>query len=453
MTIGGMTHRKFTLLVLLGSVFTVVVSTTVLVVSLPTIAEDLRSTVSVVSWTITAPMLSFGVLGPAFGKAGDLWGHRRVFVGGLALSGLFSIASAFAWDPASLIIFRTLAAGFGAATSPSAMAYINRMFDAHERVRPLSYWSFTTASSPVIGVVLGVPLVESIGWRSIFLFQGPLCILAAVIAWRTLFETEIKADSRFDLKGSLLLGLGSVLLLVGINRGSSWGWSSLSIILLMVAGILALVLFVREERVAENALMPVSWLRTRNIIAPVATLALLNYAYMGSFMLIPQMLESGLGFTTQAVGWLVIVRPISFSLVAPFATRFVARLGSRGTGIFGGGTMVLAMLSLAFVRQPDDQILILVGLALTGVGLAVASPALVSVMSGAVPEEDMGVASALMQLGSQLGSVIGGALMIAIHESMLGSGEMISYGYAIGSGVGAALLAIASASVLRRGQS
>ena len=115
--------------------------------------------------------------------------------------------------------------------------------------------------------------------------------------------------------------------------------------------------------------------------------------------------------------------------------------------------MVLAMLSLAFVRQPDDQILILVGLALTGVGLAVASPALVSVMSGAVPEEDMGVASALMQLGSQLGSVIGGALMIAIHESMLGSGEMISYGYAIGSGVGAALLAIASASVLRRGQS
>ena len=444
-----MTHRKLTLLVLLASVFTVVVSTTVLVVSLPTIASDLGSTVSIVSWTITAPMLSFGVLGPAFGKAGDLWGHRRVFVGGLLLSGIFSVASALSWGPISLIIFRTLAAGFGAASSPSAMAYINRMFDVDERVRPLSYWSFTTASSPVIGVVLGVPLMESIGWRAIFFVQGPLCILMALVSWKMLFETSRKSDSRFDLPGSVCLGMGSVLLLVAINRGSSWGWFSPSIFALALFALGALALFVRVEHMASNPLMPIKWLRTRNIIAPVLTLALLNYAYMGSFMLIPQMLEGGLGFATQVVGWLVIVRPIAFSLVAPLGSRIVDRLGTRGSGMLGGQTMVVAMLLLAVIRQSNDVGLIIAGLALTGIGLAVASPALVSVMSSAVPESDMGVASALMQLASQLGSVIGGALMIAIHESAIGLGTMESYGVAIASGAMVAVLAIVMAGLVR----
>ncbi len=449
MAIGGMTHRKFTLLVLLASVFTVVVSTTVLVVSLPTIAADLGSTVSIVSWTITAPMLSFGVLGPALGKAGDLWGHRRVFVGGLLLSGAFSFASAFSWGPISLIIFRTLAAGFGAASSPSAMAYINRMFDADERVRPLSYWSFTTASSPVIGVILGVPLMEAVGWRAIFLIQGPLCILAAAISWKSLFETERKSDSRFDLQGSVCLGTGSILLLVVINRGSSWGWFSPVIAALLIVAIGSLALFVRVERSSSNPLMPMSWMKTRNIVAPILTLAMLNYAYMGSFMLIPQMLEGGLGFTTQAVGWLVITRPVAFSLVAPMGSRLVARFGTRGSGMLGGQTMVAAMLMLAAVRQSDDLGLIITGLALTGIGLAIAGPALVSVMSSAVPESDMGVASALMQLASQLGSVMGGALMIAIHESALGLGKMESYGVAISSGAVVAVAAIGVAGLVR----
>lgn len=98
-----MTHRKFTLLVLLASVFTVGLSITLLVVSLPTIAADLDTSVSVMSWTITGPLLSFGVMGPAFGKAGDLWGHRRVFIGGLLLAGVFGLLSAVAWSPLSQI--------------------------------------------------------------------------------------------------------------------------------------------------------------------------------------------------------------------------------------------------------------------------------------------------------------------------------------------------------------
>jgi len=446
---GRLTHRKFTLLVLLASVFTVGLSITLLVVSLPTIAADLDTSVSVMSWTITGPLLSFGVMGPAFGKAGDLWGHRRVFIGGLVLAGVFGLLSALAWSPLSLIVFRILSAGFGSATSPSAMAYINRLFEAHERVRPLGFWNFTTASAPVVGVVLGAPLVDLIGWRTIFLVQGPLCLIAAAVAARTLFETERQPDVRFDIKGSAALGVGSVLVLLAINRGSTWGWTSPGIIAMAAIGILALIGFLQIERVVADPLMPLAWLRTRNIVSPILTLGLLNFAYMGGFLLLPQMLQDGLGYSTQRVGWLVIARPLAFSLLAPFSGRFARALGERTTGMLGGVAVAVAMVSLVFVREPGSDLLIIFGLGFTGVGLALASPSLTAVLSNAVDSQSIGVASALMQLSTQLGAVVGGAAMIAIHESTLGLGRMESYAAAISSGALVAVLAIGVASMVR----
>ncbi|NDC27129.1 MAG: MFS transporter [Actinobacteria bacterium] len=154
----SMTHRKATLLVLLASVFTVSFTITLLVVSLKTVADDVGTSVSVMSWVITGPLLAFGVVGPAFGKAGDLWGHKRLFVFGLVGAAIFALGSAFAWNALSLIILRTLSAASGSATGPAAMAYINRLFDDDERVRPLGVWSFVTAGAPVIGVVAMVIL-------------------------------------------------------------------------------------------------------------------------------------------------------------------------------------------------------------------------------------------------------------------------------------------------------
>jgi len=152
-------------------VFTVSFTITLLVVVLDTVATDLKSTVSVVSWSITAPMLAFAVIGPAFGKLGDLIGHKRVFVCGLLGAGIFAGLTALAPSAPMLILLRTLSAACGSATGPSAMAFTNRMYEPHERVRPLGMWSFVTAGAPVIGVVAGVPLVDLVGWRIIFLVQ------------------------------------------------------------------------------------------------------------------------------------------------------------------------------------------------------------------------------------------------------------------------------------------
>ena len=215
----GLNRQWAMLMVVLSGLFATSFTITVIVVSLDVIATDLNSTVSALNWSLTGPMLAFGVVGPAFGKAGDLWGHKRVYVLGLAVAGVFAGLTALAWNAASMIAFRILSASAGAATGPAAMAYINRLFPPHERVRPLSMWSFTTAGAPVLGVVLGAPLVEAIGWRMIFVVQAPLCVIGVVLAARMLPETERMKNVKFDIAGSFTLGLAATSLLLAVNRG------------------------------------------------------------------------------------------------------------------------------------------------------------------------------------------------------------------------------------------
>ncbi|NDC47384.1 MAG: MFS transporter, partial [Actinobacteria bacterium] len=340
----GISRRRATLSVLLAGVFTVSFTITLLVVVLSRVADDLDSTVSVVSWSITAPMLAFAITGPAFGRLGDLIGHKRVFVGGLLGAGFFAGLAAFAPSALWLVALRTLSAASGAATGPSAMAFINRMFDPHERVRPLASWSFVSAGAPVLGVVAGVPLVETVGWRVIFLAQAPLCVAGAFLAWWLLRDTEEQPDVRFDALGAMTLGAGAALVLLGVNRGSTWGWLSPGIIVSLGLGVALLTMFVVVERRVANPMVPPRWFRTRNVAFPVLSISLSNFGYMGGFILVPQMLDKGIGLSLETIGWLIIARPLTFAIAAPLAARVTMRTGERFAGMFGAMTVFTSLI-------------------------------------------------------------------------------------------------------------
>ena len=445
----GVSRRKATLVVLLSCVFTVSFMITLLVVSLKTVADDLNSTTAIISWAITAPMLAFGVVGPGFGKIGDLWGHKRVFVYGLFFAGVFALCTAFAWNATSMIVFRTLSAAGGSALGPAAMAYINRMFDPSERVGPLGYWSFVTAGAPVIGVVAGVPLVAVFGWRTIFIIQAPLCLAGCLVAMWLLGDTERRKNVKFDIKGALLLGAGSVLILLAINRGPSWGFGSSRTLMVALVGVATLGLFARVEQQTSDPMLPLKWLRTRNVAFPVTSQALTNFAYMGGFMIVPQLLETGLGFSTSHIGWLIIARPLMFSLVAPFSGRVSLRIGERNAGIIGACAVVASMLLLSQIDVGASDLLIIFGLSLSGIGLGISSPALTALLANSVDNKDLGVASAMQQLLNQMGAVLGAAIMIGIHEATINSGVVKSYSYALLAGAVSSVIAIFAASAVR----
>ncbi len=412
----GIDRSWAVLWVVLGGLFTTGFTITLLVVSLERIAGDVHTNTVVLTWAITAPMLAFGVVGPAFGKAGDLWGHKRIFVSGLFFAGVFAIASALAWSAASLILFRTLSATAGSACGPSAMAYINRMFEPGERVKPLSYWSFVTAGAPVIGVVIGAPLVDSIGWRAIFAIQAPLCFIGFVIALWLLPGTERIEGVKFDLWGSVTLGAGASLLLAAISQGRSWGWGSAATTGCLLASVLMLVLFVKVEQRAAAPLVVLSWFKTRNFAFPVTSQLFTNFAYMGGFFLIPQVLgrPRGFGFDTATVGNLVISRPLAFSITAPLAAMITIRVGERIAGVVGALGVVASMLLWATIGITSGYPIIVIATALSGVGLGIASPALTSLMANAVDEKDLGVAGAMQQLATQLGAVLGSAVLATV---------------------------------------
>jgi len=437
----GISRRKATMTVLLSGVFTVSFTITLLVVVLDTVATDLKSTVSVVSWSITAPMLAFAVIGPAFGKLGDLIGHKRVFVSGLLGAGIFAGLTALAPSAPMLILLRTLSAACGSATGPSAMAFTNRMYEPHERVRPLGMWSFVTAGAPVIGVVAGVPLVDLVGWRIIFLVQAPLSILGAVVSWWLLRDTERQPGARFDAAGALTLGGGATLLLLGINRGGTWGWNSPLIVGAIALGVLLLYAFVQVERRVAAPMVPPQWFRTRNIAFPVLSQALANFAYMGGFMIIPQMLKDGVGLSLATVGWLIIARPLTFAVAAPLGARVTMRTGERFAGMFGSMTVFVSMIVLSTVREATPLWLIAFGLGLSGLGLGVASPALSALLANAVDDEQLGIASAMQQLVTQMGALLGATVMISVHEATSDQGVLASYSNALV--VGAALCVVA----------
>jgi MFS family permease len=415
--LGGLDDRQRSrvLAVVLAGLFTVSLTITVLSNSLDRIASDLSSSRSIVLWSITGPMLAFGVVGPALGKAGDLWGHRRVFIAGLLGAALFALLTAVAWDAGSMIAFRTLSATSGAACGPSAMAYVNRMYGPSERVRPLGYWSFVQAGAPVLGVVIGAPIVSLVGWRVIFFAQAPLCALGAFVAFRLLPETNRAQKVRFDVGGAVTLGGGASLGLIAVNRGNDWGWGSGRFLGALFVAALLLGAFVSIERRAAEPLLPLGWLRRRNLMSAMTGQMLSNFAYMGSFMMAPALLQNALGYSETHSGLMLIARPAAFSIAASRAGVVGARIGERGAAIVGTSAVVASMATFALVRVDSGAPIVLLALALAGIGMGVASPAMVASVANSVDEKDLGVAGAMQQLLTQLGAVLGAEVMQSVQ--------------------------------------
>ena len=446
----GLDPRWAVVWVVLGGLFTTGFTITLLVVSLQRVADQLGSSTGVLTWAITGPMLAFGVVGPAFGRAGDLWGHKRIFVSGLALAAVFALASSLAWSAGSLILFRTLSATAGSACGPSAMAYINRLFEPNERMRPLGMWSFVTAGSPVIGVVVGGPLVESVGWRVIFMVQAPLCFVGFLLALWLLPGTDRVAGVKFDVVGSLTLGLGAVALLAGISQGRTWGWGSVATLGAFSLAVVGLVAFVMVERRAAAPLVVLHWFRTRNFAFPALGQMLTNFSYMGGFFLIPQVLGSrGLGLGESTAGYIVIARPLAFSLVAPLAAFVTIRVGERVACVVGAVGVLASMLMWASVDGASGYPFMIAATAMSGVGLGIASPAMTALAANAVSEEHLGVGGAMQQLMSQLGAVLGSAILATVSATA-DAGRLGPFHSAFLVGAGAASLGAVAASFVRR---
>ncbi len=435
----------------LFGLFSVGFMITVLSVSIPDIARDLDSDDATLTWVITGPLLAFAVVGPAAGKLADLHGQRRVYLASLVAVAVFAALTALAPSAGWFIGFRVLGAATGAATGPTSLAIINKLFPPSKRSQAMGYWAMVGAGAPVIGVIAGGPVVEQFGWRWIFVAQVPLTIATLLLAAAVLPEgrpsfAEGERRPGFDLAGAVHLGLAGVTLLAAVNRGPVLGWSHPFVVAGFVLSPLFAAAFVRTERRAEFPLLPLAYLRRRNFAFPMLTQFCTNFAYMGGFIITPLMLQNEFGYTATHAGALQIARPLVFAVAGPIAGYLTLRTGERAAGVFGAASVTLSMIALAALAPGDSDWVVVGALALSGLGMGTASPALAAAIANAVHEDDLGIAGATQQMVNQVGVVIGIQVMQTVQEAREASvGAIPAYGeaYLVGTALAAVGIVLA----------
>jgi EmrB/QacA subfamily drug resistance transporter len=443
-------YRWIVLVSVLLGLFSVNVTFTIFNVALADIANDLHTTQNTLTWAITGPLLLVGVAAPTAGRIGDLRGHRRLYLFGLSGALLCAVLTACAQGVAWLIAARLLSGVEGACTTAASWSLLFRVFPPEDRTKVLGWWSLVGAGGPVIGVALGGPVVQDFGWRWIFAAQAPLILAALVINSIVLRETEPSPGQQLDVVGAVLLAIGVGGLLLGLNRGTASGWTSPIVLGSLALCPVALVAFAFAERRAPDPLLPLEWLRRRNFALPCVSTLFANFAYLGGFFLTPLLLERGFGYSVAHAGFLQIARPLAFAIAAPVAGYLAVRTGERAASVSGVAVIVLSMLLFASLEAPGNDLLIVIALALSGVGMGVAAPSLSASLANAVDLARMGTASAALQMMGQVGAVAGIQLMETVQVARQAtSGVVGSFADAYLVGAVAAGVALVAAACIR----
>jgi EmrB/QacA subfamily drug resistance transporter len=399
----------------LAGMFATTFPITILSVSLSDIADEFDSTASTLSWVIAAPMLLSALSVPVLGKMGDLYGHRRVFLIGFTFAVAVSALTATAWDPISLIGFRSLAQIVGSATQPTSMALVMLVFAPKDRVKALGWWSFTTAAAPATGLAIGGPLVDLVGWRMIFVVQAVLAAGALAVAAIVLPESQPR-KVRFDVRGAVALSLAAGGAVFALGQAGDWGIVHPAVLVAAVLVPLATAAFVRIERRVDHPLLPLELLRIRNVSFTLLTDFFQGAVYMGAFVLAPLALRDLYGMSATLAAGVMLLRTGLFAAASPLGGQLGARLGTRPTAVLG--TSVLAAAMGVFVVGTASTAVVVFGAALViqGLGFGIARPPVTAAIANAVPEADLGLASALGRMSMQIGNAFGITLLSTLYD-------------------------------------
>ncbi|WP_044560462.1 MFS transporter [Azospirillum sp. B4] len=431
---------------------------TIVYVALPRIGIELGFSENGLQWVMHGYTVVFGGFLLLGGRASDLLGRRRLFIGALVLFAAASLLGGLATSPTLIVVARAIQ-GLGAALLfPSTVALVNVLFaEGPERVRALGIWALFGSCGLTLGSLIGGVLVSLFGWPSVFLVNVPLCLLTAAGALVAIpGDRPSHARRSFDLPGAVTVTAGATLLVYTIVHGGQAGWATASTAALALLAVFVLVAFVGIEARGRDPLMPLRFLKNRNLCVGMGLTAL----YMGTFFALPYfetlLFQDAFGYSPMQTGLAFLLPCILQAAGTQIGTRMTNRLGVKPTIIVGFTIGAAGTAAIAACLVPGAGYVDLVaGLLIGSLGQGIAWGPIWIAVGSDIADEEQGVASAMASTTFQVGGAIGLALLIAVSSFFADPGatgtEAMIQGirYAITAAALAALLGAVFALLLR----
>jgi EmrB/QacA subfamily drug resistance transporter len=434
MTVHAENHSReqskwLALTVLALAQFMVVLDVTIVNVALPSIQDALGFSADGLQWVVNAYTLTFGGLLMLGGRMSDLLGRRRVFLAGMVLFALASLAAGLAPSAGVLVAARAVQ-GIGAALlSPAALALVTVTFPAgRERNLALGIWGALAAIGGTLGVVAGGVLIDSLGWEWIFFVNLPVAAIALIATPLVVGESRREqAGAGFDIGGAILGTAGLTTLVFAVIRSEPSGWGSAEVLGLLGAAAILLAAFLWVESRSPDPLVPLRLFRIRGLGISALALALNGAAFLGMFFLTALYLQEVHGDSALQTGTQFVPMGIAAILSATVGAQLVTRYGTRIMYIAGSAIGVVGLLMLTQVGASASYATdILPGIVVFGLGLPLVGVSNQIAAVAEVPHEDAGAASGIVTTAFQVGGAIGLAIISTAATSR--TGEVLSHG-------------------------
>jgi EmrB/QacA subfamily drug resistance transporter len=420
-------RKGLALVVIALSQLMVVLDATIVNVALNDIRTDLGFTSdSDLSWVITGYTLTFGGFLLLGGKLADRVGRRAVFMAGAVLFAIASLAGGFAQSQELLIVARLLQGLGGALMSPAALSLLTVVFkEGPERNKALGIFSAITAGGAALGLILGGVLTEYLSWRWVLLVNVPIAVFAVVGALRFLPESKDEEARGFDVPGAVLITGGLTALVYGLVKINDADVSTATKTATFVLAAVLLVAFVIVQLRSRTPLLPFRLFRSRSLLGADLAALLIGAGIFAMFFFVTLWMQVINGYSPIKAGLGFLPMTLVIGVGAALSSALLARTGPRPLLVVGTGLAAVGMLTLGLRLEPGSSYttVILPSLLLVALGMGLAFVALTSAAVAGVPKADVGIASALLNAGQQVGGALGLAILTAVStgrtESLL----------------------------------
>ncbi|MGW3146314.1 MULTISPECIES: MFS transporter [Streptomyces] len=451
----GRVRDRLTIPVLASGGILMAVMQTVVVPLLPDLPRLTGASAGTVSWMVTATLLSGAVLTPVLGRAGDMYGKRRVLTAALSLMTVGSVMCALSSDIGVLIAARALQ-GAAASVVPLSISILRDELPPERRGSAVALMSSTVGIGAALGLPLAAVVVQYADWHTMFWLTSVLGALGVTAAWWAVKESPVREPGRFDVLGALMLAVGLTCLLLGVSQGGQWGWGSPSVLGLFLGAAVVLALWWWQQLHTAQPLVDLRLVtRPRVGLSHVAAL-LTGFAFYANSLVTAQLVQApeatgyGLALSIVATGLCLLPGGVTMLLFSPVSARISAKRGPRITLALGAA--VIACGYAVRIADSRDLWMVILGATVVATGTTLAYSALPTLILRAVPAGQTASANGVNVLMRTIGQATSSAAVAAVlvHHTSLVDGAPIPtlHGYLLAFAMAGAIALAASAAAL-----